>query len=294
MSGFRGKEIVDAHVHLWDNDKFFYPWPTADLHAICRPFHVSDLQVALEPSPVRKIVFIQVNQTYEETDWILEQYPNCTSTIVGIIGWVDLTDPEVDVKLDKYMENKIFRGVRNILEGEPDDWLGREAVHRGLGYLEDRGLTYDLLIRTRHFKLAETVVKKFPKLKFVIDHAAKPEIAEGKIEEWKRGMKMLAQNPNVYCKISGLVTEASRENWKVDDLIPYVKHVIAVFGADRCMFGSDWPVCTLAKDASYKNTFKAYLQCVSHLSQSEKEAVFCENVVKFYGLETKSEKIIFK
>ncbi|XP_015765953.1 PREDICTED: uncharacterized protein y4mH-like isoform X2 [Acropora digitifera] len=214
---------IKSYSDLWDNEKFFYPWPTADLNAICRPFHVKDLQEAQEPSPVRKIVFIQVNQTYEETDWILEQYPNYTSIIVGIIGWVDLTDPEVDVKLDKYMENKIFRGVRNILEGEPDDWLGREAVHRGLGYLEDRGLTYDLLIRTRHFKLAETVVKKFPKLKFVIDHAAKPEIAEGKIDEWKRGMKMLAQNPNVYCKISGLVTEASRENWKVDDLIPYVK-----------------------------------------------------------------------
>ncbi|XP_074629838.1 L-fucono-1,5-lactonase-like [Acropora palmata] len=95
-------------LDLWDNEKFFYPWPNADLHAICRPFHISDLQVAQKPSPVRKIVFIQVNQTYEETDWILEQYPNYTSTIVGIIGWVDLTDPEVDVKLDKYMENKIF------------------------------------------------------------------------------------------------------------------------------------------------------------------------------------------
>ncbi|XP_068688757.1 L-fucono-1,5-lactonase-like [Montipora foliosa] len=289
MDAFHGKEIVDAHVHLWDCDKYFYPWPT-DLKAIYRPFLIGDLQVAIEPSPVRKVVFIQVNQTYDETDWILEQYPAHTSTIVGIIGWVDLTDPKVNVILEKYMEYKVFRGVRNILEGEPDDWLGRESVQRGLGYLEEKGLTYDLLIRTRHFKLAETVVKKFPKLKFVIDHAAKPEIKDGKIDEWKKGMEMLAQNPNVFCKISGLVTEASRENWKVDDLIPYVKHVIAVFGADRCMFGSDWPVCTLAKDASYKNTFEAYLECVSHLSESEKKAVFCENVVKFYGLEIDSEK----
>lgn len=274
MDAFHGKEIVDAHVHLWDCDKYFYPWPTSDLKAICRPFLIGDLQVAIEPSPVRKIVFIQVNQTYDETDWILEQYPAHSSTIVGIIGWVDLTDPKVNVILEKYMEYKVFRGVRNILEGEPDDWLGRESVQRGLGYLEEKGLTYDLLIR----------------LKFVIDHAAKPEIKDGKIDEWKKGMEMLAQNPNVFCKISGLVTEASRENWKVDDLIPYVKHVIAVFGADRCMFGSDWPVCTLAKDASYKNTFEAYLECVSHLSESEKKAVFCENVVKFYGLEIDSEK----
>lgn len=268
---------------MWDSEKYYYPWPSADLSAICRPFRLSDLEDALEPSPVRKVVFIQVNQTYQETDWILEVAQN-TSTIVGIIGWVDLTDPKVDVVLDKYMKHKIFRGVRNILEGEPDDWLSRESVQRGLGYLEERGLTYDLLIRTRHFKLADSVVKKFSKLKFVVDHAAKPEIKEGKMDEWKKGMEMLAQNPNVYCKISGLVTEASRENWKVEDLMPYVKHVTSVFGADRCMFGSDWPVCTLARGASYKHTFEAYLQCVSHLSEEDKEAIFCHNVVRFYGL----------
>lgn len=285
MSTFRGKEIVDAHIHLWDNEKYFYPWPSADLSGICRPFHLSDLEDAMAPSPVRKVVFIQVNQTYDETDWILEKATQ-SSTIVGIIGWVDLTDPEVDVILDNYMnKHKIFRGVRNILEGEPDDWLGQESVLRSLGFLEKRGLTYDLLIRTRHFKLADSVVKKFPKLKFVIDHSAKPEIKEGKMDEWKKGMEMLAQNPNVYCKISGLVTEASRENWKVEDLIPYVKHVTSVFGAERCMFGSDWPVCTLSRDASYKQTFEAYLQCVSHLTDKEKEAVFCDNVVKFYGLD---------
>lgn len=132
--------------------------------------------------------------------------------------------------------------------------------------------------------LANDVVQKFPNLNFVVDHAAKPEIKEGKIDAWKKGMEILSQNANVFCKMSGLVTEASHEKWKVEDLIPYVKHVTSVFGAHRCMFGSDWPVCTMARDASYQQTFQAYLQCVSHLTEEERQAIFSENVVKFYGL----------
>ncbi|XP_078342485.1 L-fucono-1,5-lactonase-like [Oculina patagonica] len=284
MNSLHGKEIVDAHIHLWDSEKFFYPWPTADLTAIFRPFRLSDLETAINPSPVRKVIFVQANQTYEETDWILELAKQ-NSTICGVVGWVDLTDPKLDVILDNYMKHPKFRGVRHIVEAEADDWLNQESVHRGLGFLQERGLTYDLLIRTRHLKLANDVVKKFPNLKFVIDHAAKPEIKEGKMDAWKSGMELLAENPNVFCKISGLVTEASHENWKVEDLIPYVQQMTSIFGAGRCMFGSDWPVCNLARDASYSQVFQAYLQCVSHLSDEEKEAVFCDNVVKFYGLQ---------
>lgn len=283
MNLFQGREIVDAHIHLLPSDKFYYPWPSAELTAIYRPFYLNDLEEAVFPSPVRKVVFVQVNQTYEETDWILEVAKE-SSTIVGVVGWVDLTDPKVDAVLDKYLKYPKFKGVRNILEGEPDDWLGRESVQRGLGFLEERGLTYDLLVRTRHLDLANDVVQKFPNLNFVVDHAAKPEIKEGKIDAWKKGMEILSQNANVFCKISGLVTEASHEKWKVEDLIPYVKHVTSVFGAHRCMFGSDWPVCTMARDASYQQTFQAYLQCVSHLTEEERQAIFSENVVKFYGL----------
>ncbi|XP_020610380.1 uncharacterized protein LOC110048960 isoform X2 [Orbicella faveolata] len=283
MNPFHGKQIVDAHIHLWESDKFFYPWPTPDLSAIFRPFKLSDLESAINPSPIRKVVFIQVNQTYEETDWILELASE-NSTVIGVVGWVDLTDPKVDVILDKYMKYPKFRGVRNILEGEADDWLNQESVHRGLGFLQERGLTYDLLVQARHLKLASDVVKKFPNLKFVVDHAAKPEIKKGMVDDWRSGMKLLAQNQNVYCKISGLVTEASREKWKHKDLAPYVQHVTSIFGADRCMFGSDWPVCTMARDGSYEQIFCAYFQCVSHLSETEKEAVFCDNAVKFYGL----------
>lgn len=274
---------MDAHIHLLPSDRYYYPWPPAELTAIYRPFYLSDLEDALIPSPVRKVVFVQVNETYEETDWILEVAKE-SSTIVGIVGWVDLTDPKVDAILDNYMKHPKFRGVRNILEGEPDDWLGRESVQRGLGFLEERGLTYDLLVRTRHLNLANDVVQKFPNLKFVVDHAAKPEIKEGKIDAWKKGMQILSQNPNVFCKISGLVTEASHEKWKIEDLIPYAQHVTSVFGANRCMFGSDWPVCTMARDASYHQTFQAYLQSISNLTEEEKQAIFCDNVVKFYGI----------
>jgi len=224
MNPFPGKQIVDAHIHLLEPDKFFYPWPTPDLTAIYRPFKFSDLESAINPTPTRKVVFIQANQTYEETDWILE-LANQNSTIIGVIGWVDLTDPKVDVILDRYMKYPKFRGVRNFLETEADDWLNQESVHRGLGFLQERGLTYDLLVQARHLKLASDVVKKFPNLKFVVDHAGKPEIKKGMVDDWRSGMKLLAQNQNVYCKISGFVTEASREMWKREDLAPYVQKV---------------------------------------------------------------------
>ncbi|XP_028515002.1 uncharacterized protein LOC110239535 isoform X2 [Exaiptasia diaphana] len=231
--------------NLWDNKTYHYPWPPQMLK-ICRPFLIDELEKAMQDSsPVRKAVFIQVNQNYTETDWIIEQSKN-NSTIVGIIGWVDLQDPELECVLDKYMKYAKFKGVRHIVEAESDDgWLRREDVLRGLGFLEKKGLTYDLLIRQRHFELACDVVKRFPS--------------------------------------SGMVTEADHESWTVDDLKPFVKHVLSVFGVERCFYGSDWPVCYLAT-SSYGQVYQALLGALADLNDNDKISIFCKNVVKIYKL----------
>ncbi|KXJ26673.1 Uncharacterized protein y4mH [Exaiptasia diaphana] len=252
---------------------------------ICRPFLIDELEKAMQDSsPVRKAVFIQVNQNYTETDWIIEQSKN-NSTIVGIIGWVDLQDPELECVLDKYMKYAKFKGVRHIVEAESDDgWLRREDVLRGLGFLEKKGLTYDLLIRQRHFELACDVVKRFPRLTFVLDHIAKPDIKGLKdVDKWKEGIAKLAENKNVYCKLSGMVTEADHESWTVDDLKPFVKHVLSVFGVERCFYGSDWPVCYLAT-SSYGQVYQALLGALADLNDNDKISIFCKNVVKIYKL----------
>ncbi|EDO41751.1 predicted protein [Nematostella vectensis] len=268
---------------MWDNKTFYYPWPGKELKDIYRPFSLEDLEEELTETPVRKAMFIQVNQTYEETDWILN-LPDVNGTLEGIVGWVDLQDPKLESILERYKKFPKFRGVRNILEGEPDNaWLERPEVLRGLGILEKKGLTFDLLIRERHFQIANDVVKKFPRLKFMIDHIAKPNIKEGAIDSWKAGITELAKNPNVFCKISGMVTEADLCNWTKDDLKPY--HVLSVFGTDRCVYGSDWPVCKVA-GASYVGVFKAYTEIIAdHVTKEERDAILCKNGRRFYNLD---------
>ncbi|XP_031553025.1 uncharacterized protein LOC116290169 [Actinia tenebrosa] len=276
-------DILDCHIHLWDNETYEYPFPPPELKKICKPFFVHDLEEAMKCSPVRQALFVQVNQTYVETDLILD-VAKTNNTLVGVVGWVDLQDPHLDSILEKYQKHPKFKGVRHIVEAEPDDWLARQEVQRGLGMLEKRGLTYDLLIRERHFKLAKEVVSKFPKLTFIVDHIAKPDIKGGQcVEEWKAGIAELAKCPNVCCKISGMITEADHDKWTVNDIIPFVKHVLSVFGVDRCLYGSDWPVCYLATD-SYNVVYESCLQAISHLSDDDKIKIFCTNATRIYNI----------
>lgn len=277
--------IIDTHVHFWDFDKFKYQWPTAEDKVLFRNFLPSDYADATKDVPaVKNGIFVQVhNGTVEENDWVLK-FAEKHKWIVGLVGWVDLKDPDVESVLKHYAQNDRFVGVRHITELEPPDWLGREEIHKGLAIVEKLNLTFDLLLRPQLLDYALQLADKFPNLTLIIDHLAKPKIKEKEIEEWKVKMSKVASYPNVYCKLSGMVTEADWEKWKPSDLKPYVKHCVESFGASRCMFGSDFPVFSFTT-ATYKDVVYALCECLKDCTTSqEREDIFCHNAARIYKI----------
>jgi len=209
-----------------------------------------------------------------------DQYP----FIAGVVGWVDLSVPEAGHQLYEFIAHPKFKGVRHLVESEPaDDWLIQENVLAGLRRLASFGVSYDLLVQMRHLKHARTVAESCPELSLVIDHLAKPPIASGEISDWARAIKEVAAIPNVSCKLSGLVTEASWTNWRIEDLKRFVDTVLEYFGPQRLMFGSDWPVCLRA--ASYDRVLEAFQSLVADLNDEERSCIFSGNATEFYRLQ---------
>jgi L-fuconolactonase len=203
--------------------------------------------------------------------------------IAGVVGWVDLKSSSVAPQLDEFTRHPKFKGVRHLVESEPlDDWLVQQEVLAGLKILESRNVPFDLLVHTRHLKFVPTVVEACPNLRLVIDHLAKPPIAKGEIEEWAANFATLARFPNMFCKLSGMVTEANPVNWKNDDLRPYVSVALDSFGPERLIFGSDYPVCLLA--ASYERVIESFQALLSELSSESRDRIFGANAIKFYKL----------
>nr|XP_022323194.1 uncharacterized protein LOC111124546 isoform X1 [Crassostrea virginica] len=284
MSNSIGFDCVDSHFHIWDLQNFQYPWPTAAEAAIFKNFSPKDLQENLTKTPVRHAVFVQcLNGSPEEAKWVIHQAKDCPF-IKGVVAGIDLTSPKLQEVLDEMQKFPLFKGVRHILDMEEADWITREDVHAGLKVLEGRGISYDLLLRPPLLKYIPGVVSKFPKLKFVVDHIAKPYVKDKKIDGWREEIAEIAKYPNVYCKLSGLVTEADWQSWKKEDFQPYIDHVLHCFGVDRCMFGSDWPVCTLA-NTDYKGTFDLVQDLLSSLSTDDKKKIFRQNAADFYRLD---------
>ncbi|PIK57838.1 hypothetical protein BSL78_05221 [Apostichopus japonicus] len=291
MNSLFSAPVVDTHVHFWDLKKFQYQWPTSEIKELYRNFLPDDYLDAVKEVPdIKNAIFVQVhNGTIKENDWVLE-FVKSHKWIVGMVGWVDLTDPDVEDILVHYAQSDRFLGVRHITELEPSDWLGREDVHRGLKLLEKHGLTFDILLRPHMMDFVPQLAPKFPKLSFIIDHLAKPKIKEKEIEEWKTKMTLAASYQNVYCKLSGMVTEADWENWSIDDLKPYVQHCVKVFGAARCMYGSDYPVFSRTT-AKYKDVFNALVKCLEDCtSAEEREDIFCNNAVRIYKIKAELNK----
>jgi L-fuconolactonase len=226
---------------------------------------------------------VQASNSLAETHWLLnlaDSYP----FVAGVVGWVDLTDPGRGSELAVLTANPKFKGVRHLVESEPaEDWLVRPSVLRGLMDLAIYGVSYDLLVHTRHLKHVRTVAESFPDLRLVIDHMAKPPIARGGITEWAREIKDVAAFPNVYCKLSGLVTEANQTSWRPEDLRPFIDCALEYFGPRRMMFGSDWPVCLLA--ASYDQVLECFRSLLEGLSESDQNAIFGGNAMDFYRLQ---------
>jgi len=300
--------VVDSHFHLWELSRFEYTFPDASLPNIFRDFLPRHLQTAKGDGVVQlpagdnskmqirlrfiNGVFVQVTTGEpNEADFIAGLADNFPY-LKGIVAWIDFTLPKAAFKeeLRRLKTFPLVKGFRHIVEGEDDDdWLMRADVNESFEVLEKSGLTYDLLIRPRHFQVAFKIVQKFPGLFFVLDHLGKPDIKTKEFVVWHEWMKKLGSCPNLYCKLSGMVTEADLENWESEDVRPYVEVALSTFGTSRLMYGSDWPVCTLAKDIDYRDTARVLLENLVALgvtSEQQLTAIFAENCRRFYKLDS--------
>jgi L-fuconolactonase len=278
--------IVDSHHHFWDPSRRDYPWMGDELASIRKPFGPTELRPLLAAGGVDRTLLVQTVSSVGETGDFLET-ASAADFIAGVVGWVDLTDPAVGktlAALRKSPGGNYLVGIRHQVHDEPDpNWLLRDDVLHGIKTVGDADLVYDLLVRTRELPAAREVVRRFPDVRFVIDHMAKPRIAAGPRDpEWERAMAAIAELPNVSCKLSGMVTEASWTEWTPADLAPYVHRALDWFGPERCMFGSDWPVCLLA--ASYAEVLQALSYALSELNAVEIEGVLGGNAARIYSV----------
>jgi L-fuconolactonase len=274
--------IVDSHQHFWQVGRFDYPWMTPEVAVLCQDYLPAALEPILKSCGVTQSVLVQASNNVAETRWLLE-LADQNSFIAGVVGWVDLQAVDVDRQLDEFMTHPKFKGVRHLVESElAVDWLVQPNVIRGLHELESRQLSYDLLVHTKHLKYAERVANECPGLRLVVDHLAKPPIANGEIDEWRDEIRKLAAHENVWCKLSGLVTEADHDHWNASNLKPYVETALDCFGAGRMMFGSDWPVCLLA--ASYDRVLKTARSLVADLNAQDRDRIFSGNAAEFYQI----------
>jgi L-fuconolactonase len=273
---------VDAHQHFWKYNPAEYEWIDDSMASIRRDFLPEDLEPELERNEFQGSIAVQARQTVEETRWLLE-LADRSSKILGVVGWVDLRSPDIRSQLSEFARNPKLVGIRHIVQSEPDDrFLLRQDFLRGIALLEEFDLVYDILIYTKHLPAAAEFVERFPRQRFVLDHLAKPAIKSREIETWASGIRRLGAFPNVFCKLSGLVTEADWQGWKPEDITPYLDIAFEAFGASRLMIGSDWPVCLVA--GSYSRTMdvvKDYLR--RHLAEL-REAVLGENARQVWKL----------
>jgi L-fuconolactonase len=277
---------IDAHHHFWDPARYSYPWMAGDaMDPVRRAFAPDDLRGPLAEEQIDGTVLVQTLASPPETREFLH-LAAATGFVQGVVGWVDLTSPGAADDLDALLDGPAGRwlaGIRHQVHDEPDpDWLARADVHRGLAAVQARGLTYDLLIRARELPAAVDTVREFPGLQFVLDHIAKPRIADGRDDPWSQRLPALAAQPNVAVKLSGMITEADWATWSPDDLRPFVGQVVEWFGVPRLMFGSDWPVCLLA--GSYHAVLGGLIEAMPALSPAELDQVLGTNAQRVYQL----------
>jgi L-fuconolactonase len=278
---------IDAHHHFWKIGKYDYPW-IEPASVLDRGFGPAELAPLLARHGIDRSILVQTIASLDETRWFLD-LAEAHSWIAGVVGWVDLTAAGVPATLDGLIARHGHRlvGIRHNLHDEADDrWIMRDDVGRGLAAVAARGLAYDLLIRPRHLPVVLEVLRQQPELRLVIDHAAKPAIAQRRFDDWAAPLEAIARHTRVYCKLSGLITEADQQHWQPADLRPYVEHVLNAFGPARVMYGSDWPVCLLA--GSYDRVVTALEQNIGQLSSTEQAEVFGRTAAEFYRLNVRA------
>ena len=275
---------VDAHHHLWDlGGSLDYGWlATPGLDSIHRTYLPEDLHPHLKAAGVDQSIFVQTLADQNETRWALDQARHFPF-LAGVVGWVDLASADCQRQVEEFQADPHFVGVRHVVHDEPDrDWIIRPEVIRGLRVLESRGIPFDLLFRVEHLHHVPALARALPDLPMVIDHLAKPQIKAGRLDDWIDNFRAAAQCPNVFCKLSGMVTEADHQSWQVSDFRPFIGAALDLFGPSRLMYGSDWPVCELA--GSYAQIHQLTRDLLTSLSESEQAAIFGETASQFYRL----------
>jgi len=273
--------VIDTHVHFWHYDKKRDAWITDKMKTLQEDYLPQTISGTLRRNGVDGCVAVQVDQSELET-LFLKELANTHDIIRGVVGWVDLQSEKLEERLHYFSQFNIIKGWRHIVQAEADDFLLRPAFQRGVSLLQAFNYTYDILIYPKQLKSALEFVSKFPEQKMVIDHCAKPEIAAKKIDDWAILMGELAKRPNVYCKLSGLFTEARWKEWGPAEFYPYLDVVFKAFGTDRLLFGSDWPVILLSGIyVQWKSLLEKYME---HFDEEEKEKIFGSNAARFYNL----------
>ena len=275
-------ETVDSHHHFWDISRLEYPWMPPGPSVVRRNYLPRDLKPLIDEAGIRKTILVQAQQSLEEANFLLD-IAESNVFISGVVAWADVQSPTLGDALDTLMKRDKLVGIRHQVEDDPDDdWLARPDTIRGLREIAARDLAYDMLVRPRHMKHVPTVAESVPGLRMVIDHIAKPLIKQQITAPWDALMKEIAEIPDIHCKVSGMVTEADHSSWTVSDLMPYVSHVRDVFGIERLMFGSDWPVCLFA--ASYKRVVDAAIEAIGPTTDEERTGFMGGNATRFYKL----------
>jgi L-fuconolactonase len=276
--------IIDAHQHFWQlSQPFDYAWLDAPaLAPIRRDYLPEDLAPQLQAAGVARSIFVQTQHNLDENRWIL-RLADTHPFLAGVVGWVDLASPACEDQLGEFRAHPRFLGVRHVVQDEPDDdFLIRPEILRGLATLEKHGVPFDLLLHVRHLRHVPNLARALPDLPMVIDHLAKPRIRDRSISDWLPDFRAAAVFPNVHCKLSGMVTEADWRSWTAADLRPYVQHALELFGPDRLMFGSDWPVCELA--ATYGEVKQALDDAIGPIAPAERAAIFGGTAARFYRI----------
>ena len=273
--------VVDSHHHFWEIDKFDYSW-MPDGSPLAVDYGPTQLAPLIKAAGIDYTVVVQAVSSSDEARWLLE-LADQNDFIAGIVGWVDLTDPKVGYTLDELQRSKYFKGVRHIWEGENDPgWIVNSGAINGLQELVRRDLTFDFLAKPPNLPFIPQVMEQVPDLRAVVDHIGKPLIADHLVEPWLSDMRKVASINGIHCKISGMITEADQQSWIADDLRPYVHHILGMYGTDRLMFGTDWPVCTLAGEyQTVADTTRGILNSLSHTAKAD---VFGGTAIRFYRL----------
>lgn len=275
-------EIIDAHHHLWRYSKADYGWISAEMSVLKCDFLLDDLNREMHSAGVDGTVVVQARKSLAETRWLLE-CADAHPSIRGVVGWVPLVDANVPAVLAELAASAKLKGLRHVVQDEPDGFLLREDFNRGIASMAGTGLVYDILIHERQLPEAAEFVRRHPGQQFVLDHLAKPKIRSGELEPWRSNLFALVSAGNVSCKISGIVTEADWLTWTLDGLRPYLDAALEAFGPECLMAGSDWPVCLLA--SGYAHWWNTLRQWLDGMSTGDRELILGGNAQRVYGLD---------